>query len=290
MRNIRTALFCALVNFRRWYKNPTISLLAVLWITFFVIEVTLDTSIFCLQNGYVITPWMLPFCFSSDYVLLVYGMVVVLLFAQAPFCDTLVPFTMIRTGKRTWFWGQIVYIITASLVLVLGTCACMWLTFAPCMSYSPEWGGVLEGLGEGNVSGYSGGFFGVQMSILRNYEPLEATIFTMLLLWLLAVLIGMTVLLFNVVARPGIGPAVAAIIACWSDYATAFQRGRQFGTWIFKTSIFQWGSLSAMAPVITRGISLSGAVWTEIVLVVVFIVVSACVFCKRDTLFTQNKM
>ncbi|MBQ9082338.1 MAG: hypothetical protein IJY28_02430 [Clostridia bacterium] len=285
MRDLRAALFCAGTNFRKWHKNPTILLLAALWATY-LLHVVIDVPLLCIENGYYVTPWVLPFVFSWSPATLVYGCALTILFAQAPFCDVSSPFVMVRTGKRAWFWGQILYILGAAFIFVLFTCGCVYLYFAPCMAWDPDWGGVLRGLSE-DGSLMKGSVFSVSALILRTYTPLQATIYAFLLLWLSATLIGMLMLFCNVVIRNGIGTIIISTLACWSFFA----RSAYFwlGSWVCRTMLLQWNSLYAMSPIITRGVEPSEAIIVQLVLIVVCIVTSTAVFCRRDTLFVKNQ-
>ncbi len=287
MCEFRYAFFCAGTNFRKWYKNPTIAMLTVLWAVFLV-RFLFGTSLFCVKSGYRITPWVLPFCLNNTYTLLIFSIMVLILFSQAPFCDTTVPFTMVRTGKQWWFVGQMLYIIGASFAFTVFTAGCIFLIFAPCMSYDAGWGGVIVGLAEqpSLIAEYST-FFAVNPAILRHYTPWKATLYTFLLQWLSCVMIGFVILCLNTVVRPGIGVIVSAAIAFWCPFAKLQQYN--YGSWVFYTMLFQWSSLDMMAPIQARGPSITLAVSVELLCIVMMAVISTIVFCRRDTIFETHK-
>ncbi len=285
MRDLRAAFFCAGINFRKWHKSPTILLLAVLW-ALYLLHVVIDIPVFCFENGYYITPWVLPFVFARSPVTLVYGCALTILFAQAPFCDVSSPFVMVRTGKRAWFWGQIIYILGAALIFALFTCGCVYLYFAPCMAWDPGWGGVLRGLSEdGSLTQM--GYYNVSALILRTYTPVQATVYAFLLMWLSATLTGMLLLFCNVVIRNGIGTIIVSAMACWSYFAIGAYRW--LGDWVCRTALLQWNSLYAMSPIITRGAEPVEAIVVQLILIAACAVTSTVVFCKKDTLFVQNR-
>jgi hypothetical protein len=241
---------------------------------------------YCLENGYYITPWVLAFLFSGRIDKLVFGCALTILFAQAPFCDVSSPFAMVRTGKRAWFVGQILYILGAAFIFVLFTCGCLYLYFAPCMAWDPGWGGVLRGMSEdrGVISTHS---LYVSGLILRTYTPLQATIYAFLLLWMSAMLIGMLMLFCNVVIREGIGTIAVSSLACWSYFILGTRHW--LGDWICNTALLQWNSMYAMWPFFTKGLDPVDAIGLQLVLIVVCAVTSTFVFCKKDAVFAVNR-
>ena len=292
MRELKRIFYCAGTNFRKWYKNPAIWMIALLWLIL-LLENNLGLPMFCLKNGYTITPWLLPFSMINYTTLFMMVLVLTVLFAQAPFCDVSVPFTMVRTGKRAWFLGQVLYIIGAALLFTLYTCACLGLLVAPCAGFSMDWGGVLRGLATDPGQFQDGYAMALSISpqIIARYTPLEATTHSFLLIWLTAVLVGCTILFFNVVFRHGLGVIFAILLMCWT-YATEFNRSGQIGrlgAWLKATNIYHWCSLTHLAPIDVKGMPLPQAVMIDLLLIAVMIVWSMIYFCRKDTLFEKNQ-
>lgn len=287
MRSIRTVFFCAGTNFRKWYKNPTILILGLIWFVFNM-NFAQGVAEMCLDNGYRISPWLLPFYINNYYTIFMYVIALVILFSQAPFCDTTTPFTMIRTGKLSWCIGQVLYIIGASFVFVAATYGLLLLFIAPGMGYSADWGGVIEGLAEDDslLREYNS-YIGISGSIVREYTAIEATVLTFLLMWLTASLIGSMMLLFNILFRRGIGMVAVGVVAGWTWFASHIGMFT-YGFWMAKTTLLNWCSLHSMSPVNSYGVTLSTAVTVELVLMAVCIGISIPVFCKRDTQFEKN--
>jgi hypothetical protein len=203
------------------------------------------------------------------------------------------PFIMIRTGKRAWFLGQVLYIIGTALLFTLYTCACLGVLIAPCSAFSLEWGGVLQGLAE-DPSQFTDGYAAVvsiSPQIIARYTPLEATALAFLLIWMTAVLVGCTILFFNVVFMHGSGVAASMLLTCWTYLVQITSNDRlinQLGGWLKSTNILHWCSLTRLAPIYTKGMPIPQAITIDLLLIVVMIVWSMIRFCRKDTLFEKN--
>ena len=118
MRKIAAVFSCAGLNFRKWRVTPRLYVVAA---------VTLVQMLWCwiplmqysLSLGVPVTPWGFGFLYGSPTMLMTNSCLLLLLFCNAPFSDTHTPFVVIRTGRRNWMVGQLVYIAAASLLYVL---------------------------------------------------------------------------------------------------------------------------------------------------------------------------
>jgi hypothetical protein len=245
-----------------------------------------------MDNGYVISPWVLPFQISNVNTILVYVFTLIVLFANAPFCDFSSPFSMIRTGKSAWFRGQLLYIVEAGFVLTLFTYASALVTLAPCLGFSMNWGGVLTGLAEqpALMAGYDG-HISPKLAIIQSYSGAEATLLAFLLLWGMAVLTGSILLFFNIVFHPGAGVVAVASIesfTIFTQYGPALGAGKG---WLVAWDVFHWCSMHHIRP------ADSSAPVTPWMVVGLYFgiagILGMCstrIFCNRDTAFESDEV
>src|SRR5690625_3817274 len=108
---------CLGVNFRKWLVNPRIYALAVFIIAFLIYHQS-GLSQFAGAHNQGVTPWVFPHL-TTPPVLHVFATFAIILFSDAPFEDKHMPFLMIRSGRRNWIIGQLIYILMASLIYTL---------------------------------------------------------------------------------------------------------------------------------------------------------------------------
>ncbi len=285
MRNIWAAFLCAGSNFRKWRKNPTIILLAVVW-SLFLISYFIEVPAVSLQRGSNIIPWLMPFTLIHPLNRFLFCTVMIVLFAQAPFSDISTPFAMIRTGRLSWFLGQILYILGTSAVVTLFTFVCTVLVTVPCMDLRMDWGPrlyriVLDvALRENEMA----------ESIMTSYSVWEAMWHTAKLQFLTGTLIGSMILFFNMF-RQGLGMLVTSAVAAWSLFAMYGRDSvRNYGRAIYRTAILQWSSLFSLHPMIEKeGVPMGDAVNTMVWLIAVFLIGSIILYYKRDAHFNRNQ-
>ena len=121
MRNMRTVLTCAHVNFKKWAVEPKI------YVVFLVSALMMvwtweGVTRYSLQVGVPVTPWGLAFSYSNTAMTVLCGCLLLLFYCNAPFADGHTPFVVIRTGRRNWILDKW-YI---SLNLRLCTWYSMW--------------------------------------------------------------------------------------------------------------------------------------------------------------------
>lgn len=103
-------------NFKQWKKNPRIFItFALAFILCFLLS---DKAVsFSLEQG---TTMQLVeafvWTFGDANSILLSSMLLVLLFADMPFICAGTPFYLVRIKRSTWLWGQILYIILATLL------------------------------------------------------------------------------------------------------------------------------------------------------------------------------
>ena len=149
MFNLREALFCSLINFRKWIVDPKIYTIFII-IFFFFFYHSMGLASFSDEIGYKVGPWI--FTHLTTYpVLQVFAFLTVLLFSDAPFYDKHSGFVAIRTGQLNWIVGQIIYVFLASGILTLYTYLMSIIVVLRQTEWTLSWGILIESMALGTV-------------------------------------------------------------------------------------------------------------------------------------------
>ena len=149
MYKLKQIIMTALVNFRRWHKNPQIILA---FLMAFVVCFLLSDKILSFADRQETTMQMFePFIwtFGDANSVLIISLLLLLLFSDMPNLGNDVPFFLIRIDRTVWMLGQILYIVLATIAFVffilISTCllcmtkaypANMWSKTAAILGYS----------------------------------------------------------------------------------------------------------------------------------------------------------
>lgn len=200
MRSLSSCFEITKQSFRKWqtdYRVWVIGVLLVIMVQFYVDDCRKVSS----ALGTQIPICIFPFLYSQGYTKLIYTMMVILLFCNAPFTDSNQIFVYMRSGRRKWLWGQILYIIIASAVFYVFLFAVSLFSTFFDGEKTLGWGVMLNSVND-NVIGQTGAnFMSISNIILRFFTPIQAVMFTFLLSWLAAVMIGLIIFFCNLVSQ-----------------------------------------------------------------------------------------
>lgn len=284
MRSVGSVLQCTWNNFLKWRANPTVWIVGGLCFVLAVWNMSWVLQ-FCIKTNTRISMWVFPGLFSFPATVTLYFGSVLVLFSNAPFDDSHTPFLMIRTGKRDWILGQLVYIYLTAAVLPLAHYACMLLVLLPRLGFTMEWGGVITSVA-GNTeliqsygitpSGYLFSSYYVQ-----NYTPLAATLQTFLQTWMVTAFFGILILFFNVVCKPGVGVLVAGVMVFIGAFAS------MIGSFYFPgildyIAVTNWVDIHYLAPFSVHAPTLPQAMYILAILILLMSAVTGIVFCNKD--------
>lgn len=288
MRELKTALFIARCNFTKWRSNSTVWSMGFLW-TCVIVYLSRGMTEFCSIKNMLVTPWAFVFLLDGHSQMIMYVALLIILFAHAPFCSQHTPLLLIRSGKQSWFAGQVIYILLTALIVPLYTFVVLLLVLLPRLGFSLDWGGVLRSIAMDSGLVAQHGISTVihpSQAVIEHYSAVEATVLTLLMLWLLGVLMGTTILFFNLALKPGAGIVVAACMGAWSYFTV-------LGFWVYTTAIQRyaiclWYTPSYLKPLNSNSVSLPVAAGIQLGLCLIFIVCSTVLFCRRDTVFESD--
>lgn len=225
-------------NFQKWLKNPRIYILFLLFFLH-MFDLMLPFNKTASTLGVKNTPWTFPFVSSS----LVFGMFLllgyVLLFCDAPFTDRHQPYIIIRIGKIKWMWGQILYIVLSSLIFVLSIQIFIIIVLLPTLTFSTDWGKMLYTVSQLPIEGFVSNV-AVSYSLITSYSPIQATVISMLLVWLEGIFIGCLIFVFNMKFKKMVG----TILGCFHATLFFMVKGMDSNTVLWKIVPSAWMDLA----------------------------------------------
>lgn len=119
MRRMKQIVYTALSNFRRWHKNPQIILCFLLAFIFCFLLSDKVMQFAKAHNTYLQGMEAFIWTFGDSQSVLAISTLLLLLFADMPNLSNDVPYFMVRTDRKTWMLGQILYLILATFVFIL---------------------------------------------------------------------------------------------------------------------------------------------------------------------------
>jgi len=186
-----------LYNFRSWHKNPRIIItFALAFILCFLLS---DKTVKFAQDMETTMQIVEAFIwtFGDSTSILLSSLLLLLLFADMPFINNGTPFYLMRIDRRTWLFGQGVYIMFATLIymmfiLMSTSIMCMHNSFIGNM-----WSETAA------ILGYSGAGQRIALpALVKTLEmsfPYQVMFHIFLLMLLYALLMAFIMLFFNII-------------------------------------------------------------------------------------------
>lgn len=282
MISCRNVLVCVWGNFKKWGKNTRIIVLLLTIAAFGFWDYT-SISAYAREIYGGMTSWVLPFYLRSPVMIMVYCCITTAFFGNAPFADRQMPFTLIRVGRRPWMIGQFLYIWLAGLVYVMIYLVVSIVFMLPSFDLSNDWGTAVRALAVGDVMPSSHLVtLGIHEKIVRTFTPIEATVITCFLMWMVAVFMANLIMVFNLASRGTLGIPVTGLLIFlmyfWSYFGQMW-----FGEYIYWFSPFSWCSMF-MVDFWNQGIYPPLGYVTAVLLggSLAMGVISTVIYCKKD--------
>lgn len=200
---LKTAFRISAQNFRKWQTDYRILVIAVFLVIMTLIYVD-DLKKVADYTGNEMSVWIFPFLYSQFYNKILFTLPVVLLFCDAPFVDKNQLFIMMRTSRKRWLCGQLIYIITASAVYYLFLFFVSIITTIFYGNFSFEWGRTITALAYNSTlasEAAGSNFLGVTRITVEYFTPLLACFYTFILSWLSAVFLGLINFVLNLLTE-----------------------------------------------------------------------------------------
>lgn len=266
----------AMNNIRKWQMNPRIYILGLLILMFQNIMLAPIRNAAASVN-LPVSVWVFPFLLSDYYSLMLIMFGFVLFLCDAPFIDSEQAYLIIRSGKKAWVKGQLLYICLASAVYFLFVFLASVVLLLPNISFEADWGKLLRTLAQTDMNRQFGISLGVSYKIIHLYNPIMATLSTYLMAWLVGVFFGVSLFVLNAYFSRAIGVIVTSSLVLFEIFCLN-------SPFIFTYfSPVSWVSLSILD---TQGISkYPSFVYAVVVTLALIIVLSLIAFLwirKKD--------
>lgn len=230
---------CGLL-FRRQLREPRIWLILLLCIDWLHALIAPMRS-FAATSGEPVNPLVMPFVFTLWPSSVLFCLLSVLLFCDAPFENNASPYECIRSGRTQYILGRLLFLCLASLVLTACVFALSVLWLIPEVRIGEGWGRVLRTLAQ-DISGVVYRGIPISYSILRDFSPAEAAGRCATLLFLVSWLIGIVMAAVNTAARrKGVGILIGIVLSLLPTLQSFFVSPQLF--WFLPTT---WANLTLM--------------------------------------------
>ena len=264
-------------SFRKWGSNPRYIVSVLL---LFVILGQIVEGIPQLAERYQVGInffALLPLICSNDIMFFrtVLGLIFLLLFCDAPFLTQNQLYILTRTGKKSYYLAQVLYILLASgiftsLVAVLPALYCI-----RHLAVGRDWGTLFWSASRSDLP-----FAHLQISYeqLYKYNVLEAFGKQFLLLFFIGIFLGMVIFFFNLLLQNRLGLVIAGGILFLETLPYYFDDLR----WVYWVSPFSMANLYKLdVNGLTFYPDFGYAVTFLSVGSIVLIVASYVLFCRR---------
>lgn len=203
---LKQILAVAGYDFRQWHRNSRVILTFCL--SFILCFLLSDKAVRFAGEYKTAMQFLEPFIwtFGDANSILLSSLLLLLLFADMPFISTGTPFYLMRTDRKTWLLGQLVYIVAATAIYLVFT---LLATALVCMSRSfagNMWSETAA------ILGYSGA--GQTVALPALVKTLEMTTpyactASIFLLMLLYTLLLASIMLWSTLKKGQIGGVVS---------------------------------------------------------------------------------
>lgn len=272
-------------DIRKWGSNNRIKMCLVMSVLF-VYTYTQGLGTLAVYVGEEVNPWIYPFLFTFRYMKIMYLVLLISIFCDAPFVDNNQVYVMLRTKRTTWCIGQIMYIVAASVIFSIWLLISSVLINIGHMQWGKDWGQVLGAAGTTsalNVLGIKNSTVSVSSIVIRYYEPYQAMIITFLIMVLSFIVIGLTVYVFNVLTKTKIA---GVLIAGFFVMFTAVVDDSPKLTWF---SPMSWNSLDKIDVAGTTMYPTIGYVLIMYVVIIAVLSAAALLLCRRQEIIAEEE-
>ncbi len=193
---MRKAIKISRYSIIQWVNNPRIiALYIAIAIYFHGIIYPLSDIANILE--YRVNLLIYPHLFTNNITNIMYYVGVVVMFADAPFGDNNQIYLLMRSGKREWIVGKLIYIVKACLIYNIFIMSTVFITLFKVGTFMPEeWGKVIYTITSTDIARQVDLQFAVSESLINAYSPIIAFIYNMILQCLASILLGVLIFAF----------------------------------------------------------------------------------------------
>lgn len=196
MKKVSQAFSVCAYNYHRWRKNPRV---IVTFLLAFILCFLLTDKVISFAEDYNATLQMFePFVwtFGDSSSILLVSLLLILLFSDIPFITAGTPYFLMRTDRKTWIIGQMLYIVSATfifLVFVLLSTAVLCAKIAFPGDVWSKTAAILGYSGDGMSSSLP-----VLVKTLELSRPFRCTAHIFLMMLMYSLVLVLIMLIFNI--------------------------------------------------------------------------------------------
>ncbi|MCM1061633.1 MAG: hypothetical protein NC452_15295 [Eubacterium sp.] len=218
MELLKSVAAICVQNLRKWKTDYRVWIIGLICYVMVLVYFD-DMERIVTGLGSTMPVWVFPFLYSQFHMKLIYTLLLVLFFCNAPFIDSNQTFMYMRSGRIKWLLGQMLYVIVSSGIYYLFLLIVSLLSAVTAGGeINFEWGKTLVAVATSDAAGRFGSpFIEASPIVLTYFSPLSATWFTFLLSWLCGSMIGLIIFLCNMLTKSRfLGIIVSSILVVLS--------------------------------------------------------------------------
>lgn len=274
-------------NIRKWRANKRV-IMCICFALLFTYYYTDGLRMLSDSLGLKMSPWIFPFLITFRYIKILFMAIVIFIFCDAPFIDSNQSYVVLRSGRRAWNTGQILYVFAGSFIYCIILLAGTILLNIRHISWSNVWGKVLgvaaTDVGKLDALGKYYTTIRVPAIVVRYYSPAQAMFFAFLLMWLSYIFIGLLIYVLNIVTNTQVAGALVAgflvLLTAFVDGAPLFNR----------FSPISWNSLNNIdVGGLTAYPRITYVLGAYVVMIVLLIAITYVVLPKKEIIVRQEQ-
>lgn len=272
-------------NIRKWGSNSRIKMCLIMSFLFVYSYISGMWKIIPLV-GEKMNPWIFSFLFCWRFMKIVFMAPIVFIFCDAPFIDSNQSYVMLRTSRKKWCFGQVLYIYAGSVIYAFVLFFSTIIINIGHIKWGTSWGKVLGSAGTSTVLSTLGINYTtvkVPTIVIRYYTPAQAMFFSFLLMVLSFIFIGLLIYTVNVITKTNVA---GTIIAGFFVILTAVVDGNQRLIWF---SPISWNSLNNIDVAGMTANPSIGYVLGMYVLLIAVLTFLAVFFGRKQEIIVRNE-
>lgn len=163
------------------------------------------------------------FLWSSSNTVFILFLGIFIMFCDLPFKDEQQMFLLSRSGKRSWIFSQVLYVIFVSFVYMTFIFVCFCVVLLP--NVAPDagsWGKIIKSVAATDIGSGVGLRFSPTVSVLNDFTPFEGFIFSFGTAFAVCVVLGLIMLCFNMIVKHNSGIVVSCGLIFFYMFSNAF--------------------------------------------------------------------
>ena len=199
---------------------------------------------FAIASGLKVAPWLLVGLVRHQNWYMFFMMAYLLLICDAPFLNRQQQFVLLRSGKINWLAGQILYLAILSALVTLLTWVLSVVALLPEVDWTTQWGAAIQ-----TASRYPEAYsvtpqYTIIGYALKNMTGMGATLWALLMQFLVGLFLGELVLVCNLWSKRGLGIGISAAMLFFSLTVAQYAGSRGYVKRLVYISPLSWMDLA----------------------------------------------